>query len=151
MARDSRLDAQLGRAGRPPRENELEERARDEDGREHVGDQAEEQRRREPANRPGAELEQERGRDERRDVRVDDRDEDAVEAGGDACRAPFFVASSSRMRSKIRTFESTPMPIVRMKPAMPGSVMTAPRYAMKPIRITRFSATETNALMPASL
>ena len=33
-----------------------------------------------------------------------------------ACRAPFLVASSSRMRSKISTFESTPMPIVRMKP-----------------------------------
>ena len=30
------------------------------------------------------------------------------------------------MRSKISTFESTPMPIVRMNPAMPGSVMTAP-------------------------
>ena len=34
------------------------------------------------------------------------------------------------MRSKISTFESTPMPIVRMKPAMPGSVIVAPKYAI---------------------
>ena len=40
-----------------------------------------------------------------------------------ACFAPLPAASSSLMRSKISTFESTPMPIVRMKPAMPGSVM----------------------------
>ena len=33
---------------------------------------------------------------------------------------------------------------------MPGSVMTAPRYAMKPSRMIRFSAIDTNALMPAS-
>ena len=46
---------------------------------------------------------------------------------------PFSIAafgvlplrSSSRMRSKISTFESTAMPIVRMKPAMPGSVSVA--------------------------
>ena len=37
------------------------------------------------------------------------------------------AASSSLIRSKISTFESTPMPIVRMKPAMPGRVMVAPR------------------------
>ena len=36
-------------------------------------------------------------------------------------------ASSSLMRSKISTFESTPMPMVRMKPAMPGRVIVAPR------------------------
>ena len=44
-----------------------------------------------------------------------------------AARAPRCAASSSLMRSKISTFESTPMPIVRMKPAMPGSVMAAPK------------------------
>src|SRR5207249_7115615 len=33
---------------------------------------------------------------------------------------------SSRMRSKTRTLESTPMPMVRMTPAMPGRVSTAP-------------------------
>jgi hypothetical protein len=36
------------------------------------------------------------------------------------------------MRSKISTFESTPMPIVRMNPAMPGSVIDAPAYAIRP-------------------
>ena len=75
---------------------------------------------------PGAELEQERRRDERGDVGVENREEHAVEAGGD--RLPHALARapvSSLMRSKISTFESTPMPIVRMKPAMPGSVIVA--------------------------
>ena len=46
-------------------------------------DQTEEQRHREAADRPGAELEQERARDQRRDVRVDQRPEHAAEAGVD--------------------------------------------------------------------
>ena len=33
--------------------------------------------------------------------------------------------SSSRMRSKIKTFESTAMPMVKITPAMPGSVSVA--------------------------
>ena len=37
-----------------------------------------------------------------------------------AARTPRCAASSSLMRSKISTFESTPMPIVRTNPAMPG-------------------------------
>ena len=40
-----------------------------------------------------------------------------------AARTPRCAASSSLMRSKISTFESTPMPIVSTKPAMPGSVI----------------------------
>ena len=36
--------------------------------------------------------------------------------------AALPARTSSRMRSKISTFESTPMPIVRITPAMPGSV-----------------------------
>ena len=44
-----------------------------------------------------------------------------------ACRGPFLASSSSRIRSKISTFESTPMPIVSRKPAIPGNVITAPR------------------------
>ena len=35
-------------------------------------------------------------------------------------RTPRCASSSSLIRSKISTFESTPMPIVRTKPAMPG-------------------------------
>jgi preprotein translocase subunit SecD len=42
-----------------------------------------------------------------------------------ARRVDLPASSSSRMRSKISTFESTPMPIVRMNPAIPGSVITA--------------------------
>ena len=41
-------------------------------------------------------------------------------------RTPRWAASSSLMRSKISTFESTPIPIVKTKPAMPGSVIVAP-------------------------
>ena len=44
-----------------------------------------------------------------------------------ACLTPFESPSSSLIRSKIKTLESTPMPIVRMNPAMPGSVIVAPR------------------------
>ena len=51
-----------------------------------------------------------------------------------ACAKPSWTAaaavlpsrSSSRMRSKISTLESTPIPMVRMTPAMPGSVSVAP-------------------------
>ena len=56
-----------------------------------------------------------------------------------ACLTRLGVCSSSLMRSKISTFESTPMPIVRMKPAMPGSVITAPRYAISPSRMIRLT------------
>ena len=50
-------------------------------------EQADRQRRREAADRAGAELEQERRRDERRDVRVEQRQEHAAEAGVDRRRA----------------------------------------------------------------
>ena len=43
------------------------------------------------------------------------------------------------------------MPIVSTRPAMPGSVIAASRYAMNPSRIVRFSTIEKNALIPASL
>ena len=55
------------------------------------------------------------------------------------------------MRSKISTFESTPMPIVSTKPAMPGSVIVAPKYAISPSRMTRLKTSATIALMPDSL
>ena len=50
-----------------------------------------------------------------------------------AFEKPFSMAafgarplrSSSRIRSKTSTFESTAIPMVRMKPAMPGSVSVA--------------------------
>src|SRR5689334_24591105 len=90
------LDAQLRRAGRSPREYELEQRARDEDGGEDVRDQPEEEGRGKPANRPRAELEQERGGDDRRHMRVDNGDEHAVEArrnrlSGALLRRQFFA------------------------------------------------------------
>jgi hypothetical protein len=68
-----------------------------------------------------------------------------------ACRGPFAVCSSSLIRSKIKTLESTPIPIVRMNPAMPGSVIVAPIYAINPSRRIRFTTIETSALMPDNL
>src|SRR5260221_2473036 len=65
------------------RQHRLEQRLRHENGREQVRRQTEEQRRREPADRPRAELEEERARDKRGHVRVDQRPEDAAEAGVD--------------------------------------------------------------------
>src|SRR5262245_16839739 len=73
------LDAEL-RDVAAPRQRELEHRARHEDGGEHVGQQADGQRRGEAADRPGAELEEERRRDERGHVRIENREEDAIEA-----------------------------------------------------------------------
>ena len=55
------------------------------------------------------------------------------------------------MRSKMSTFESTPMPMVRMKPAIPGSVMVAPRYDIRPSRTVRFTTIDRSALKPDSL
>ena len=66
-------------------------------------------------------------------------------------RTPRCASSSSLMRSKISTFESTPMPIVSTKPAMPGSVITAPMYAIRPSRMTRLKTSATTALTPDSL
>ena len=44
-----------------------------------------------------------------------------------AAAAVLPLRSSSRMRSKIRTLESTPMHTVRITPAMPGKVSVAPK------------------------
>src|SRR5574338_713230 len=63
-----RLDTQL-RLG-TPRQRQLEQRARDEDGGEHVRQQAKEQRGGKSADGPGPELEEERRGNERGDVRV---------------------------------------------------------------------------------
>src|SRR6476646_813302 len=75
------LDAQ--RRGLALREFEFKQRLRHENRRKQVHEEADRQRGREAADRARAELEQERGRDERRDVRVEQRQEHAVEAGVD--------------------------------------------------------------------
>ena len=67
-----------------------------------------------------------------------------------AARALRAVASSSLMRSKISTFESTPMPMVRISPAMPGSVIVTGMNATSATRISRFSTIETSAFSPVS-
>ena len=47
-------------------------------------------------------------------------------------RIPFPLSSSSLTLSKIKTFASTDIPIVRTIPAIPGKVSTAPRPANIP-------------------
>src|SRR2546421_6620965 len=61
------------------RELQLVNRLRHEDRREEIHHETDRQGRREPADRAGAELEEERRRDERRDVRVEQRQEYAAE------------------------------------------------------------------------
>jgi len=64
-------------------EDQFEQRLRDKNRCEQVRHQTEEQRDREPADRPGAELEEERHGDERRDMRVEQRPEHTAEPGVD--------------------------------------------------------------------
>ena len=74
-----------------------------------------------------------------------------------AFEKPFSIAvfgarpprSSSRMRSKMSTFESTAMPIVRMKPAIPGSVSVALKSDMAPRSRIAFRIRASTAFHPA--
>ena len=105
----------------PARHEPVVDDASPEDAREHARDDAEAQGDGEAADRPGPELEQDQPRREGRHVRVADRVPGALVAGLDrrarrSCRA----RSSSRMRSRMRTFASTAMPTVSTMPAMPG-------------------------------
>jgi hypothetical protein len=52
------------------------------------------------------------------------------------------------MRSKISTFASTDMPMVRIRPATPGSVKVARSLARIAISITRFSTMAAHASVP---
>ena len=74
-----------------------------------------------------------------------------------AFEKPFSIAalgarplrSSSRMRSKTSTFESTAMPIVRMKPAMPGRVSVASNIAIAAASSSAFRISARIAFQPA--
>ena len=57
--------------------------------------------------------------------------------------------NSSLIRSKIKTFESTAIPILKIKPAIPGKVSVAPRtISAASVRII-FKSSATTALTPA--
>ena len=58
-------------------------------------------------------------------------------------------AISSRIRSNTRTFASTAMPMVRMMPAMPGSVSVALNAAIAPSTRTMLSPSAQTAITPA--
>ena len=59
---------------------------------------------------------------------------------------PFYI--SSLIHSKIRTFASTEMPIVKTIPAIPGNVKTAPKPASTPKIRTRFNINAISAKIP---
>src|SRR5206468_2847719 len=63
-------------------------------------------------------------------------------------RGVFPTRSSSRIRSKIRMFVSTAMPIVSAMPARPGKVKVARMAAMQAKRIRRFRPRATPARGP---
>ena len=52
------------------------------------------------------------------------------------------------MRSNTSMFESTAMPMVSTRAAMPGSVIVALKLASTPTIITRFTITEKTAINP---
>ena len=68
-----------------------------------------------------------------------------------AARTVLPSRSYSRMRSKIRTFVSTPIPMVRAMPAIPGSVSVAPIMARAPTIMMRFRPMAKSASTPQSL
>src|SRR5207245_2787149 len=65
-----------------------------------------------------------------------------------AARGVLPRRSSSRMRSRIRTFASTAMPMVSTMPAMPGSESVKPKAAKVPIRKSRFRSSAASATTP---
>jgi hypothetical protein len=65
-----------------------------------------------------------------------------------AARATLPRRSSSRMRSNIKTFESTPTPMSKINPAMPGRVSVAFRPANTPMTTKRLSSWVKTATKP---
>jgi len=68
-----------------------------------------------------------------------------------AARTDFFARISSRIRSKIRTFESTAIPIARMIPAIPGRVRVAEKAAIPERRKRMLKTRAKSATNPANL
>ena len=89
------------------------------------------QRYRKAVDRPGTEKKQNRRRNDGRHVSVDNRHPGVRESLVDGRAGDLPARSSSRMRSKISTFESTPIPMVRITPAIPGKVRVDPAIAHK--------------------
>ena len=64
------------------------------------------------------------------------------------CFKPFSFLISSLILSKIKTFASTDIPIVRTIPAIPGRVKTAPNPAKIPKINTRLNINAISAKNP---
>jgi hypothetical protein len=110
----------------------LEDHARDIHRREEVGQQDRWSAWSQTPHRAGAEQEQDGRRNDGGDVRIDDGDPGMGKALIHGRRGALPARTSSRMRSKISTFESTPIPMVRMTPAMPGKVSVRPSRSPGP-------------------
>jgi hypothetical protein len=117
--------------------------------REDGDEKTDDERHRESLDRSGAELEEEDRRDDDRDVRVDDGGEGLGEPVLDGGLRSPARPELFRMRSKISTFESTAMPIVRMNPAMPGSVSVAPKSDIAPREAGAFKRSARTRSSPA--
>ena len=65
------------------------------------------------------------------------------------CFKPFFLNKLSLILSKIITFASTDIPIVKIIPAIPGNVNTALKEASMPNMNRMFTINATSANIPA--
>ena len=100
-----------------------EDRLRREHRGEQRDDRADAEHEREALDPRRREDEEDERDQERDDVRVDDRREALLVARGDGRRPTDLPArTSSLTRSKMTMFASAATPIVRIRPAMPGSV-----------------------------
>ena len=79
-----------------------------------------------PLHRPGAKQEQNDSRNDGGYVGIHDGDPGVAKPCSTADGGVFPFRNSSRIRSKISTFESTPIPTVNITPAIPGRVRVAP-------------------------
>ena len=89
-------------------------------------------RNRESLHRAGAEDEQNDRRNDGGDVRIHDRHPGVAEALLDRLGGVLPLRNSSRMRSKISTFESTPMPTVRITSGDSRQRQRRPAESQKP-------------------
>ena len=102
--------------------------------REEIDDDTKTQGYRKALNRAGAELEKNGCRDKGGDMGVHDGQERLVIAGVHRGLRCLPSLSSSRILSKMRTLESTDIPMRRTIAAIPGRVSVAPRAARAPMR-----------------
>ena len=123
LARRARAPSARGMRDQPRAAERAEDRLREQDGREERDERADAEHEREALDARGREDEQDERDHEGDDVRVDDRREALLVALGIATGTDLPARISSLTRSKMTMFASAATPIVRIRPAMPGSVI----------------------------